>query len=131
MKFFFDNCISPKIASAIRELSIKATRVEHLRDRFDPSTPDDVWLAQLGREGGWTIISGDPRISKGRAERAAWRAAGLTAFFFSDGFAGKKLWVQASLAVAWWDNIEQQTELVAPGAGFLIPLKGNKLKQIA
>jgi ribonuclease BN (tRNA processing enzyme) len=73
VRFFFDHNIAPKIARAVRELaSAQGIEVVHLTDKFDPSTPDVEWISSLRREGDWIIVSGDIRISKSRAERAAW-----------------------------------------------------------
>jgi hypothetical protein len=50
-----------------------------------PDTHDVVWIRELATDGGWTIISGDPRITKLRHEREAWLSSGLTAFFLVKG----------------------------------------------
>lgn len=85
MRFFLDNNISHRLAAALIALDDRVERgdwtVEHLRVRFNQQTEDVTWLEALGREGEWILISGDIRISRNRAERAAWRESGLTAFF--------------------------------------------------
>ena len=35
-------------------------RAIHLRDRFALDTKDPEWIGQLGKEGDWIIVSGDP-----------------------------------------------------------------------
>ena len=75
MKFFLDNNISHRLAAALIALDDRVERgdwtVEHLRVRFEQQTEDVTWLEALGREGKWIVISGDIRISRNRAERAA------------------------------------------------------------
>ena len=86
MKFFLDNNISHRLAAALLVLENRVERgdwtVEHLRVRFEQQTEDVTWLEALGHEGEWIVISGDIRISRNPAEKAAWRESGLTAFFF-------------------------------------------------
>ena len=85
MRFFLDNNISHRLAAALLVLENRVERgdwtVQHLRVRFEQQTEDVTWLEALGHEGEWIVISGDIRISRNRAERAAWRESGLTAFF--------------------------------------------------
>ena len=58
---------------------------------FRRDTPDQEWLATLAEEGDWVIVSGDPRITRGKHERQAWLESGLTAFFLGKGLGGKEL----------------------------------------
>lgn len=129
MRFFFDNCISPRLAAAIGALS--EYEVKHLRDKFPPNTPDIEWLRVLSEEGDWIIISGDTRIFRTSHELAAWRSAGLTGFFWSSQWFKKKIWEHAWRLVRWWPKIEEQAKLVEAGAAFELPLKYNsKFRQI-
>jgi hypothetical protein len=129
LKFFVDACISPKLARAIKALD-DSDEIVHLHDRFPQGTTDARWLGELGRERDWVVVSADPRISRGSAERAAWKDAGLTAFFFASGFTNMKIWKQAETLVRCWPLMRAQARLAAPGSGFLVPIQGNKLKPI-
>lgn len=84
MKFFLDNNISHRLAAALLVLEDRVERgdwtVQHLKDRFEPQTEDVAWLEKLGHEEEWIVISGDIRISRNPAEKAAWRESGLTAY---------------------------------------------------
>jgi PIN like domain len=129
MKFFFDNCTSPRLAAAIGAIS--EYEVKHLRDLFSADTPDIDWLRQLAEEGDWIIISGDTRIFKTPHEREAWHSTRLTGFFWSPQWLKKKLWEQAWRLVRWWPKIEDQAKLIEAGAAFEIPLKHtSKFRQI-
>ena len=101
----------------------------HLSAKFDRDTPDVIWITRLGREGNWVIISGDPRITRGREERRAWRESGLTAFFFGGKFASSKIWKQASVFCEWWPRIAQEAREYREGelgCGYIIPPGGKK-----
>jgi PIN domain-containing protein len=82
VRFFFDNTFPPRFVQAIRVLAeLQEVDLTHLADRFPRDTPDPVWTGALGVEGDWIIISSDANICRGKAEQAAWRESGLTAFF--------------------------------------------------
>ena len=129
MKFFFDNCVSPNLVDALRCLESRH-ELTHLRERFPPDTADPKWIRELGSEGGWIIISGDPRISRGQAERAAWTESRLTAFFCGDACASKRLMVQASELLRWWDDIVERSKNAEQGSGYLLEFKTKQPKQI-
>jgi len=115
VRVFFDNCVSPHVGEALRCLDRRHELV-HLRDRFDPATPDTEWISQLGVEGDWIIISGDPRISRGLAERSAWIESGLTAFFCGDSWGSRKLMIQASELFRLWDDILERAKSAPKGS---------------
>jgi hypothetical protein len=131
LRFFIDNCISRRIAEAIQVLAqIQEYEIAHLRHKFPDDTDDLVWIPALAEEGEWVIVSGDPRISRDRAERAAWKESGLTAFFFVNGFANKQFWKQAEIVVRRWPAIVLQARQCVPGSGFLMSLEGSEFTRI-
>jgi PIN like domain len=90
VRFFFDNCVSVRFVQALRILAqIQEYELVHLTERFAADTPDEEWIRRLASDGDWVIISDDPRISRGQAQRKTWQESGLTAFFFADGWAAK------------------------------------------
>jgi len=129
VKFFFDNCVSENVVAALRCLE-KRHDLVHLRDRFPEGTLDPVWIGALGSEGGWTIVSGDPRISRGKAERAAWRESGLTAFFCGDAWGSRKLMMQASEMLRMWDDIVERSKNAPQGSGYMLDFKAAEPRQI-
>jgi hypothetical protein len=131
LRFFIDNCISINLAEGIRVLAqVQEYEIVHLSEKFPADAPDLDWIPALSEEGDWVIVSGDPRISRSKAERAAWQESGLTAFFFSDGFPSKRYWKQAEILVHWWPLIVLKARQVPAGSGFLMPLSGKDLKEI-
>ena len=137
MKFFLDNNIPHRLAAALLVLDLHVERenwtIQHLRDLFEPQTEDVTWLEALGHEGEWIVISGDMRISRSRAEKAAWRESGLTAFFFASQYPGKKIWTQVMHFLDWWPEItrEAREHREAPeGSGYVIPMQGKKWRII-
>ena len=129
MKFFFDNCVSQNLVEALRCLE-KRHDLVHLRDRFPEGTPDPAWIGALGAEGGWIIISGDPRISRGKAERAAWVESGLTAFFCGDAWQNRRLMTQASELLRMWDDIVERAKKAPQGSGYLLEFRAAEPRQI-
>lgn len=124
--------MSPRYARALRVLAeIQRYEIVHLQEKFDRADiKDPDWLRALGAEGDWVIVSGDPRITRGRAEQEAWRESRLTAFFFAHGWSSRQYWKQAADVVAWWPAIVLEARQVPPGTGFLIPLKGTTWQKI-
>jgi hypothetical protein len=129
VRFFFDNCVSPHVVEALRCLEPRH-ELEHLRDRFPEGALDPDWIKQLGEEGGWTIVSGDPRISRGKAERAAWHESRLTAFFCGDAWANRRLMLQASELFGWWDEIIERAKNAEKGSGYLLEMNAKHPRQI-
>ncbi|MGH7623695.1 MAG: hypothetical protein ACREOJ_00055 [Gemmatimonadaceae bacterium] len=125
MRFFLDNCISVAMSRAIAELArAQGIEVIHLSDRFPRNTTDVEWIRAL-REEQWIIVSGDTRISRNPAERAAWLESRLTAFFFEESWSRRRFWVQASELVRWWPVLLETAGTCTRGSGYLLPFKGN------
>ena len=61
VKLFFDNCIGSPISDAIGNMlrfhNVKPV-VRHIKEYFDQSTPDDIWIPQIAKEG-WIVITAD------------------------------------------------------------------------
>jgi len=129
LRFFFDNCLAPRISRAIAALDHEH-RVVHLSERFPRDTPDASWISSLGREREWVIISGDLRISRSKAELEAWKESGLTAFFLASGWGQMSLWDTAWRIVKWWPLIVRQAQSVRAGAGFVVPVTGSRFQQL-
>jgi hypothetical protein len=125
VKFFLDNCLSPRYAQSLNILSEKdGYKVVHLQDQFPRDAKDEVWLQALGAEGDWVVVSGDTRILRNPRLRNEWASARLTAFFLSRGWMKLPYWRQIGLLVHWWPSILEQSRLVQRGTGFEVPSRG-------
>ena len=122
MKFFFDTSISPRLVRALHTIvELQGNELVCLKDRYtEQDVPDTKWIKDLGIEGDWIIISADPRISRNKAERAAWKESHLTAFFFSDGWASQHINDQAADLLGKWRDIVRNAKECEEGSGFLI-----------
>jgi hypothetical protein len=130
LNFFFDNCISYRIAHAINALDERNNLVA-LRDKFPLDIKDPDWIRQLGADDqDGVIVSGDPAITRGKHEREAWLESGLTAFFWEPRWLKIKLWQQPILMLKWWPKIPDQALAVTSGAGFLIPVRGDRFRVV-
>ena len=125
MRFFFDNCISLRIAEAIERLTNPECEVTHLQQKFPSEVTDPEWLGTLGDEGGWIIVSGDERIVKNPQNQRAWRQSGLTAFFLKSGWTNFKLWDQAWRLVKYWPSIVEAAARAQPGIGYWVSVNGK------
>lgn len=121
MRFFLDNNLSPRYATALSDLF--DCSVTHLSSKFPRSTPDEEWLPALSSEGDWVVVSGDRRIYKSPHLRQVWIASKLTTFFLGSGWLHQRLDEQAWWLVRWWPKIVTQAEQIQPGTGFQIPAK--------
>jgi len=111
LNFLFDNNLPLRLARAISALDgSESTAIVHLRDRFPADTKDTQWIAELGTEGGWVIVSADQRIFRNKHEREAWRSSGMTAFFLAKGWGNQQFWEQAWRLVRWWPRITEIAE---------------------
>jgi hypothetical protein len=106
VRFFFDNCVSIKFVQALSILAqVQGYELVHLTDRFAADTRMNNGSVLLLVMVTGRIISGDPRISRGQAQKKAWQESSLTAFFFADGWTSKGFWKQAESLVHWWPQI--------------------------
>jgi hypothetical protein len=124
VRFFFDNNISPKIAHTLNCLVQPQHEVIHLRDRFDPATPDTDWMTKLASELDWVIISADTAISRNPHEVEAWKQAGHPIFFFKHSLLHQTFWQQASRLCHVFPDILRLAERATTGDSFQIPVRG-------
>lgn len=130
MKFFFDNCISPKLARAIHELAKPEHEVVALRDKFSADVTDTVWIPELAGEGDWVIVSGDLRIRTRPQERELWKAARLSTFFMAKNYVRLDAWEQVRWMVDKWPLIVDSAQRFAAGSAFEVPQRGAKLATV-
>jgi hypothetical protein len=132
VRFFLDNCLSPRYAQSLDILSQRdGYRVVHLQHKFPRDVKDPDWLRALGEEGGWVVISGDTRIVRNAELKREWSKACLTTFFLSAGWGNASYWSQIGLLVRWWPSILEKARLVELGSGFEVPFRmSGRLKPL-
>jgi len=77
--FFVDASLGRHIVpEALRRQGVEVVAHD---DRFEPGTPDAVWLEEAGHQG-WLVLTKDKRIRYRENERRALQRAGVAAFVF-------------------------------------------------
>src|SRR5947209_6199521 len=108
MNFFFDRCMSCRLARMIDIFDLDHAVRHHDDDgRFDEHTEDIAWIQALAADPTpWIVVSGDGRILKNRAERAALDEAGLTFFCMN------KQWMSMGIHDYAWRFVKVWPEIV-------------------
>lgn len=120
MTYFFDNCLAPGLAGALRALD---EDVVHLLTAYPANTPDDKWLPDVASKG-QIIVSCDFRIYlKQRPMLVASKAT--CCFFFSKTYPQLGKWEQAWRMMRYWPEIKRTAERAEPGQFFHVHLKGT------
>lgn len=130
MKVLVDENLPPALAKALHALFDGDHEVVHARARFGPNVKDVTWITTLSAEGRWIVISGDRRITRNRVEYAAFRNSRLVGFFLSKGLNKAPVIKKMERILALWNAIEKQSDIVAGGAMFLLPIKSTRLEQM-
>lgn len=129
MKVLFDNCTAPLFASTLNGfISHYGHTAVHIRDVVDlPNgrhSTDIEWIDYLRASPEvWTFISGDGRILKNPAERAALRSAGLHGFVLAPGYQKTPLNQVAAVLLWHWPEMVRLTEILAAPSMHEVPMK--------
>lgn len=124
MKYFFDNCISPRIAKAVTDLD-EDVEVVHLREMFDPSTPDSTWIAELGKPGEDWIVITDDRIYKSPVQKEVLRRAGCIVFYLAKGWGNFAMMLFAQKLIGLWDKIKETAGRANKGDFYKVGVNGK------
>ena len=132
MKLLIDNNLSPRVADAIHALVEQhGHEVIALRRKFPANILDEDWIPALGAERGWSVISGDTRITRSPVERAAWRKTDLIGYFLAPGWRKLDPLHQAGRLLFWWDKLVLHSNLSGGGSVFELPINpGAKIKPL-
>lgn len=128
MKFFFDNCVAWRVAEALALLlELDGFEIVALRSRFPENCPDEEWMAALGNEGGWNVLSGDRRIIRNPQRRQVWMESRLTTFFLApawsnDAFTEREKHLRF---LKRWPEIVDCATKAHQGTAFLLPYSGK------
>ena len=130
MKVLFDHNLSPRIARAFQALMGSDHEIVALRDKFAANIKDVDLISELSREGGWIFISGDRRITRNRAEKAAFQSSKIIGMFLSSGLYKSSVMKQAERLIVLWPTIETVSKNVSGGSMFELPMKSTKLSPL-
>ena len=129
MRVFFDNCTSPVLPASLHAfLTTRGSSAHHIRlmggaYAFRADMPDEEWIRRLGddKPADWIVVTADRRISKNKAERAAWVKARLKGFVFAPALQKVAVNQQASLLLWRWPDMEIFISAAASGSIFELP----------
>ena len=134
MKVLLDNCTSPVLATTldgfVRHFGHAA---HHIKDLPCGRHAADVdWIGMLGADlATWIVVTGDTRILRNPAERAAFRSAGLRGFVLSPAYQKTPLHQCASFLLWRWPEMEQIMNLVGGAALYELPMhRSSRLRQL-
>jgi len=127
VRAFFDNCTAPWLAGTldgfISHLGHRAYHIMRMPGLPKGRHTTDVdWIEHLKREKDWIFITGDFRLLKNKAERAALRGSGLYGFILATGYQKMPDHQVASNLVWKWPEIENVMSAVGPSI-FEIPVR--------
>ncbi|MHC2021358.1 PIN-like domain-containing protein [Methylobacterium sp. CM6247] len=124
-RVFFDNCTSPVLAETVNGyLKHLGQRADHIRDLpCGRHASDFEWIEFLASSGDdWLTITGDGRIQKNKAERAAFRKAGLKGIVLAPAYQKTPINQQASFLMWRWPEIQSLLKF-APPFLFEVPMR--------
>lgn len=135
MNVFFDNCTTPVFATTLHGfIQHDGHAAFHIRDVSGlPNgrhSRDIEWIEFLRHSPeDWIFITGDGRVLKNRAERAALHSAGLHGFVLAAAYQRTPLNQTAGTLVWRWPDLARIVDMVSAPAMYEIPIGRNtKLK---
>lgn len=128
MKLFVDNNLAPVLARGLAALFIGDHEIVCHRDKYGTThVKDEEWIAALGLEGGWVVLSGDLNIARKRPQRELFLRSNLVGFFPKAAVMDLPLPKKASRILAVWDRMERISRDVRPGV-FELQVKGDQFR---
>jgi hypothetical protein len=87
---------------------------------FADNTDDVVWIERLAEDDpkDWIVVTGDQRIRKNLAERAAWIRAGLKAFVLASAYQKTPVHQCCAVLLWRWPEMERFISLATGGSMF-------------
>lgn len=121
MKYFFDNCISFRLANLLAALDVEAVA---LRMEFSQSVADKTFLATLGQQHD-VLITYDHRQRTREAEARAIKEAGVTALWIGPFWSKLQFWQQAKWLITRWEIIDSFANSSVRGTCAVIKQNGR------
>jgi len=135
MNFFFDRCLSRRLARMAAALEDGVHTILHLDDdeRFTTTTRDTEWLATLGGDNPpWIVVTGDTHILTKTVERNALSRANLMFFVMSHSWCKLPIDEQVWKFFKVWPDILKAARTETPTifeVGGRNPLKVSRLER--
>lgn len=123
MKYFFDNCVSYRIAAMLRALDVD---VIALREEY-PVDTDDVPLFSIVASQDRVFVSTDTSQLTREHEARALKQAGITAIYFGRFYERMKLWDQAVWVLTKWRKIDDFAQNATKGTAAEIRQNGSPM----
>lgn len=137
MNVLFDNCTQPVLATTLHGfISHEGHSASHIRDvKGLPDgrhSKDLEWIDFLRRSNDeWIFLTGDGRVLRNPAERAALRSAGLHGFVLAPAYQKTPVNQVASLILWRWPEILQITHLLQAPSMHEVPInRSAKLRAL-
>ena len=137
LKVLFDNCTSPIYASTlngfITHYGHSAVHISNLEGLPKGRHSTDLeWIEYLRSSGFvWSFITGDGRVLKNVAERAALRSAGLHGFVLAPAYQKTAHNHVASNLLWHWPEMQRLTEILSAPSMHEVPMqRGSKLRPL-
>jgi hypothetical protein len=125
MKVFFDNCTSHVLASTLDGfIRHQGHEARHIGDLPCGRNASDLeWIALLSAAPDeWIVVSGDGRFRRNKAERIAYRRAGLRGFVLAPAYHDTPMHQQASFLLWRWPDMVALMRLVGGAALYELPM---------
>ncbi|MBI4602754.1 MAG: hypothetical protein HY721_12425 [Planctomycetes bacterium] len=124
MRFFFDNCLTPRIVHALKALDGES-EISHLRDLFPENASEEAWIKGLVSSGGdWVIVTID-QVWRVPQQRKVLRDSGFVTVWLSKGWGNQRLMLQAARLIAVWDGVKDAVRDARRGDWFELPFSGR------
>jgi len=132
MNIFFDHNISPRMAIALDGFLDRQGSAIALRDMFYSGIKDVDWITRLQEDPkDWIVFSGDLRITRNQAEKAAWLGTNLKGFFLAKGFRSLIIEHQMGRIFSLLPEIRKEAARAGnKGCMLQLPVTGKKLKKL-
>ena len=140
MHIFIDHNLPPILAKVVHPFveDEYGGKCISLRDKFQVSVADEVWIGTLEEERktsgiNWCFFTGDLKLRTSKAEKEALKATGIAGFFFRKSFQSQDMNQQLSKIFKLIPDMQKQTkECHKKGTTkhFEIPAQANRLEQL-
>ena len=128
MKLLVDNMFPPRLGRGLAQLFAGQHHIEHIKDKFGTgSLSDEDWIKKLGKEGGWSVLSGDRRIASNRISRDLFLANNLVGFFPKSAVLDMPFPKQVARILTVWPLMEALAASADRGC-YAIGASGTKLQ---